>query len=498
MIRRYIQIGCFIIAGFWFAAASAGAGMITVSFNNQDKRFTLPTMNEGATEFVHLSRIAELFGLELDIDPGDGHVVLGAEGDSASFFPGQRSVIVHRRTHFLDTPPRSVEGVIMVPLEFLSNILPLIYVDDIVWDAAQRTLSVGTHRSLEITDLYSSPYGDYTRIAISMSQVVSYKTTEKLPSMLIIELPNSQFHLAQNPLVIDSPSARQVKLVNSFGTTQILIRLGPDFVRYTHRIIEDPPRLIIDLYNSQEQHVESRVSENIVEEDLTDPQAGQQLPTLQRAFSLRTVVIDPGHGGSDQGILVVPGHDGIPDLFEKQLTLHIAQLLSTRLTQRLGVRTVLTREGDDFVSHETRTTIANSNRADIFISIHVNNSSVRTLSGFEAYVMDYGGLDISERANEINAQSQLLDYAQARYVKQSERLAAQVLSAYRSRNPGQRAVMKRAPLFTLKGATMPAIHLEIGYGSNEQDRANLVLEEFQQIIVAAMTDGIAVFKQKEE
>ena len=497
MIQRCVHTGFLIAAVLWFVIASADAGMITIAFSNRDDRFTLPTMNEGSTEFVHLTRIAELFDLDLDIDPIDGRVVLGFEGDTASFFPGQQSVIANRRTHFLDTPPRTIEGVIMVPLEFLSKILPLIYEYDIVWDAAQRTLLVGTH-DLEITDLYSSPYGDYTRIAIALSQVVSYKTTEKLPSMLIVELPNSQFHLAQNPLVIESPSVKHVKVVNSFGSTQILVRLGPDFVRYTNRLIEDPPRLIIDCYNSQEQIVEAQRSENIVEEDLTDQQIGQQLPTLHRAFSLQAVVIDPGHGGSDQGILVVPGSEGTPDLFEKQLTLHIAQLLSTSLTQRLGVRTILTREGDDFVSYETRTTIANSNHADVFISIHVNNSALEALSGFEAYVMDYGSLEFSENADDINAQSQLFDYAQARYIGQSERLTEQILESYRSRNPGHRAVMKRAPLFTLKGATMPAIHLELGYGSNEQDRSNMVLEEFQHIIAAAITDGIAVFKQKEE
>ena len=91
--------------------------------------------------------------------------------------------------------------------------------------------------------------------------------------MLIFELPNSQVHLSQNPLIVNSPSVKQVKVVNSFGATQILIRLGSEFVRYTHRVIEEPPRLIINLYNSQEQRVESQTSENIVEEDLTDQQA---------------------------------------------------------------------------------------------------------------------------------------------------------------------------------------------------------------------------------
>lgn len=494
-MKRCFRIGSISIIVLWLAVSSVKAGTLKVVFSAQNVQHTLLTLHEQQIEFVHVNKVAELFQLELQIDPPDGRVVLRYDNKSASFFPGQQSVIADRRSHFLDTPPILVEGVLMVPVEFLTKILPLIYEYDIVWDAAQKTLLVGIH-NLEIFDLYSSPYGNYTRIAVDINQVTPYKITETLPSMVIFELPHSQFQLSQNPLQVNSRSVKQVKVIDSFGSTQLIIRLGPEFVRYTHQIVEDPPRLLIDVYNTQETLVNVQSSEGISEQDLS-AQAEQDLSTA-RQFALRTVVLDPGHGGSDQGIFVAPASEDSPEFFEKQLTLYIAELLGTSLNQRLGVRVIFTREGNDFISSETRTTIANSNRADIFLSLHVNNSAFGDLSGFEVYVMDYGSLELPVGYSKSSAQSQLLDYAQAKYIALSEQLAQQIVSAYIDRNENQRAVVKRAPLFTLKGATMPAVHVEIGYGSHEQDRMNILQEEFQQVIVAAITDGIAMFRQEAE
>ena len=443
-----------------------------------------------------MDKISELFRLAQEIDPIDGRVVLRYGEKSASFFPGQGTVIADRRSHFLEVSPLKLDGVIMVPLQFLSTILPLIYDKDILWEPENKKFWVGVH-DLEISNVYSSPYGDYTRIFVDMNQVVSYKITEKLPSLLIVELPHSTFQLPHNPLQINSRSVKHVKVIDSFGSTQIIIRLGSEFVRYTHQILEEPSRLIIDVYNTQRTVVETQRSEDIREEDLST-QPGYVMPPVPKQFVLRTVVVDPGHGGSDTGIVVAPRSEDLPDLLEKQMTLQIAKMLETSLIQRFGgVRVVFTREGDDFVSAEHRATIANSNRADAFISVHVNNHPSAVQAGFEIYVMDYGSLELPRGYDDVSAQSQLLDYAQAKYIEQSERLAVQIIAAYEERNIGKHGRLKRAPLFTLKGVTMPAIHVEIGYGSNEQDRLNIVQEEFQQILVAAITDGLAMFVKEE-
>jgi N-acetylmuramoyl-L-alanine amidase len=483
----------------WLTISAAEAGTLDVQFINQNLRYTLYTLYDGQAEYVHLHKIAEMFRLSVEVDAVDGRVVVKNDDQSASFFPGDGTVIANRRSYFLDIPPRKIEEVIMVPLQFLTEILPLVYEGDVVWDPGHRVLQVGV-QNLEILRLYFSPYGEHTRLVADLNRKVAYKVTEKLPSLLIFELPRSDFTVSPNPLQVNSPSVQHVKVIDSFGTTQIIIKLGPEFERYQHALTEDPPRLIIDVYHTAEPVVEDAQApdptEGIEEEDITFEEAEQTTLITPRKFTLRTVVIDPGHGGSDPGVTVQASEAGA--ILEKDITLAIAQKLAVSLTQRLGVRVVLTREADSFVPPEERTTIANNNRADAFLSMHVNNAPTSALSGFEVYVMDYGSLELPEGFEAISAQSQVLDYAQARYVESSERLAQEITQAYQARNSGSRSVVRRAPLFTLKGATMPAVHIEIGYNSNQQDQVNILREEFQQLLVAAITDGVAAFKKAEE
>jgi len=493
---------CLCAYVFCSVAAAANAGTIEVLFNNENLRYTLFTTNDGTGEYVQLEKIANIFQLQLEIDKTNGRILLQYGEKTLSFLPGDPTVISAKRSYPMTFPAQKIEGVLMVPLEFLTKTLPLIYDYDLVWDGQQRRLTVGI-QNLELLSLYASPYADYTRIAVQLSQNVPYKITEKLPSLLIFELPQATFNLQDNPLQINNSAIKHVKVIDNFGTTQILIRLGDEFVRYAHKIKENPPRLIIDVFTTDEAIAEEETptpepeatatsGETIVEQDLTTTGETGDMAVGQ-PFALNMVVIDPGHGGSDQGVTVMPAVDATPALMEKQLSLHLAKLLSTHLVERLGIKFALTREADDFLSGEMRATVANSNRADVFVSLHVNNSISDQASGFEVYIMDYGSLDMPQ-----GAKAQVLDYAQAKYLEQSKRLAEQIVAAYRARNNGTRAVVKRAPLFTLKGATMPSVHIEIGYASNANERQNMTQDAFQQMLIGAIADGIAAFKKGEE
>ena len=502
---RLIALLACVVCG---VASTAAAGTVEVFFNNENLRYTLFTTNQGQTEYVQLEKVANMFQLQLDVDATDGRIVLQYGEKSLSFFPDQPAVISARKSYPMTFPAQNIEGILMVPLEFLTRTLPLIYEYDLLWDAQQRRITVGI-QNLELLSLYASPYADYTRIAVQLSQNVPYKITEKIPSLLIFELPQATFNLPENPLQINNAAVKHVKVIDSFGTTQVLIRLGDEFARYAHKTKDNPPRLIIDVFTTDDavaeeetptpepeatpaEEADSDVPETIVEQDLATPEQ-EGTAAVGQPFSLKTIVVDPGHGGSDQGVVVVPAVDATPALMEKQLTLHLGKLLSTHLAERLGVSVTLTREGDDFLSGEMRATVANSSRADVLISLHINNSMSAQPGGLEVYIMDYGSLDMPQ-----GAKAQVLDYAQAKYIEQSKRLAEQIVAAYRARNSGARAVVKRAPLFTLKGATMPSVHIELGYASNASERQNMTQEAFQQTLIGAIADGIAAFKKGEE
>lgn len=496
---HWLCLPLLIVLWIWGGDLIAEAGTIEVAFRDQDIRYTLFTLYNGQAEFVHVNKIAEIFQISAEIDSIDGHVTLSSGAKTASFFPGKNSVIAARHSYTLKIAPLKIEGVIMVPLEFLTKILPLIYTREITWEPGSRRFVVGSDKPgiLEILALSVMPSEEYTQITAEFSQSAPYKVTEKLPSMLIFEFPQATFELAQNPLPINSRSVKHVSVVDSFGSIQIIVRLGNAFTRYEHQMSKDPAQWMLKVYHGPKTPGETQTVEGSVETSL-DAQMQPDFPAIApKPYALRTIVLDPGHGGSDLGVIILPATDETPALYEKHVTLQIAKLLKTNLTQRLGVRVILTREVDEFISAENRATLANSNRADIFISLHVNKSFTAEMVGFEAYVMDYGSLEQSAGSNSLSGRSQLLDFAQANYVTQSQRLAQHIVTAYQGRHPGSRAKVQYAPLFTLKGTTMPALHLEVGYGSNAEDQQNIAGEAFQQSLVAAISDGIASFKKEQ-
>lgn len=486
----YILMAIVGILGY-APTASVEAGIIDVTLTDENARYTLYTFQDGEDEFIPLDKIAQMFRLSVEIAPADKGIVLKNEDKSATFFANQETVIVDRQSYFLAVPPRNIGGVLMVPMQFVTDILPLIYEGNLVWDPAKRSLQAGL-KELEILDLYATPFGDYTRIVLEISQITTYKVTERLPSRVTFDLPYSKLLVPQETIQVKSPSVEYVKLINSFGSTQVVVKLGPKFKRYQHQMLDNPARLVIDVFLPVDESAvtptpEGENPEGIKEISLT--QENGSLAPSAKQFRLQTVVIDPGHGGSDPGVALAQATDTSAVPVEKDITLQVAKLLAASLVQRFGeIKVVLTREDDHFVGAEDRTTIANNNRADVFISLHVNRAVAPAVAGFEVYVMDYGTRGLPAG----NAQSQILDYVQAQYVETSKRLAQRILDAYK----GGR--LKSAPLFTLKGATMPAVHIEIGYSSNAGDRGKLGNEAFQQALVAAITDGLAAFKKQEE
>ena len=111
------------------------------------------------------------------------------------------------------------------------------------------------------------------------------------------------------------------------------------------------------------------------------------------------MVIDPGHGGKENGAIGPAGSA------EKELALLIAKTLATRLEQTLGVRTVLTRSDDVDLGLDDRSALANQNKADLFLSIHLNSSVGRGALGAETYFLSLQASD--QRAADAAAVARL-------------------------------------------------------------------------------------------
>jgi N-acetylmuramoyl-L-alanine amidase len=212
------------------------------------------------------------------------------------------------------------------------------------------------------------------------------------------------------------------------------------------------------------------------------------------------IVIDPGHGGHDTGTI---GPNG---LLEKDLVLDVGKRLGKLLESRLGADVVFTRSQDTFIPLETRTSIANQEEADLFVSVHANSSRDPDARGVETYYLNFTSspeaLEVAARENAASDKSihELQDLvkkiALKEKVEESHEFASDVQQSLHSglsaKAPGVRdRGVKKAPFVVLIGANMPSILAEISFLSNPGDERRLKTPDYRQRIAESLYRGIS-------
>jgi len=228
--------------------------------------------------------------------------------------------------------------------------------------------------------------------------------------------------------------------------------------------------------------------------------------SLTRALGLRIgrVVLDPGHGGHDQGTR------GAGGLLEKDLVLDVALRLGALIEERLGGEIVYTRQSDVFVPLEERTAIANEQRADLFLSIHANSSPIKRVSGAEVFYLNFTtskeALDLAARENAGHGKSifELRELIQKIALKdkldESREFAGfvqrELSREWRRLNVTSRdRGVKKAPFVVLIGASMPSVLAEIGFLSNPRDEEMLKKSESRDRLAEALCRGVERYAQ---
>lgn len=218
----------------------------------------------------------------------------------------------------------------------------------------------------------------------------------------------------------------------------------------------------------------------------------------QRPSGIHRIVIDPGFGGKELG---APGY--IEGIYSKDVNLQIAKKLAREIRETLGIDTILTRDTDECIALEDRTAIANSKRADLFISIQCNTHSDESVYGIETY---YSGAAADEgttqptrpetqTSKKSDVQTILSDIRLDAHHEESCQLANHVqksLSEYMSARYSlikDRGV-RQAPFVVLLGADMPSIVIEVSFISNPRECNRLISEDYQSDLCKAITNGI--------
>ncbi|MGA7617456.1 MAG: N-acetylmuramoyl-L-alanine amidase [Thermoanaerobaculia bacterium] len=419
----------------------------------------------------------------------DNHGFLATIGDQqAAFGPDTRFGVVRDDLIEMPVEPMVVDGRAYVPWQFFQGVLQKSSNQQVSWDATNRILAIRPspkqtlNAQLSLVDL-----GGLSKLVIQLSGKSDYDVSRERDYYAIrfkspIQAPPEQSF--DDPLV-----TRMVSRNN-----EIDVWFASPEVTATSYSLEKPFRVVLDFRKG--------VPELKPGVTLQTPLA---VPNAKPA-GIRTIVLDPGHGGKEVGAI------GPSGLMEKDATLELCRRLQNLLTSRLGVRVVLTRDDDSVVPLEQRTAVANQYKADLFLSVHMNAATVKGAKGTETYFLSLDASDeVARRAAEIeNASASsapggksdlkmiLWDLAQQEYLNESHRLAVDVQDEMNTLAGIQGRGVKQAPFKVLVGATMPAALVEVAFITNPDEEAKLRSDRFQEQAADALEHAIAKFKSEYE
>ncbi|MCR4396931.1 MAG: N-acetylmuramoyl-L-alanine amidase [Candidatus Saccharicenans sp.] len=351
-----------------------------------------------------------------------------------------------------------------------------------------------------------------SRLKISSNVNLNY-SLRKTGTTLTVSIRSSG-SLRFDRAAFHSQLVTSVDLAKSPEAYLLLIKTRtPDF-SYTQSARWNPFELTIELKDGKEQKapVENRpATQEKPAEVPSQPQAVQSdqtaSPTVTARKQVKTIVIDPGHGGNETGA------KGAYGTLEKDITLSVSRKLKEAIERGLKYRVVMTREADISVPLERRAAIANNNKADLFISIHVNGSRRTRATGSETFFLSLNASDEESRRLayfENNSQELenrmpekdfddlkmiLWDMAQSAYLKQSSQLAELVQQELNELLNTRNRGVKQAPFKVLTGAACPAILVEVAFITNPEEEKMLQSEDFQSRVAEAIYRGLNRFLQ---
>lgn len=238
-----------------------------------------------------------------------------------------------------------------------------------------------------------------------------------------------------------------------------------------------------------------------------------------RSASLRqrVVVVDAGHGGPDNGM---SGPIGVPKkVYEKNITLSFAKELRAALEQR-EIQVVMTRTTDTLIALGDRGRIANQAKADLFLSVHVNAANPRWTNpggarGFETYFLAEAKTEDERRVAAMENEAIrfetdadvtrddplgfiMRDMAQNEHLRESGRLAELLQAGMKRVHPGPSRGVKQAGFRVLVTAFMPAVLVEIGFGTNKLEAQYMTDTERQRELASTLADAVVRYLEQYE
>jgi len=358
---------------------------------------------------------------------------------------------------------------------------------------------------------WSTP--NYTRVVIDLEKAVKYEAhllkedkDQKKPRRLYMDLQGAYVSSDIESSIPIRDGLLQRARAGQYSKDTVRVVLDINSISdYKVFPLHDPFRIVVDVQSSEPKEepekAAPRQETRRVGKGIRKPKEPDQSVSLARQLGLnvRKIVIDPGHGGKD------PGCYFSSRLKEKHTVLELAKILAKKLEDKLGCEAVLTREKDIFLPLEKRTAFANMQKADLFISLHINAHKQPEVYGLETYFLnmatDERAVMVAARENATSEknisdlQTILNDLMLNTKISESSKLAYDVQNAMVDRTrkaygSAKDLGVKQAPFYVLIGAEMPAILVEVGFITNPKERKRLTTKAYLDNIAEGIASGV--------
>lgn len=441
--------------------------------------------------YIHLTDLQQPFGLAFNPIAGNQSLSV-AVGEHSIILSANRALVsVDGKLISLSQPVYVVQGEWFAPMDFISKVIKNVSDKRVLWLESSRSLILGDVVPNQVALKYSIEQ-DHSRIVLQSVRPIGY-TINYQNHILTITPQSDDFVAGFQSTDFTDGILKKLTLAGK----SIQIQTDQGYGSYKSFELVEPARLVIDFYKKTE------AAPTI---ELPTPQKSPESTTLLPSTvpQKHVIVIDPGHGGSETGAV---GPDGTN---EKEITLAIARKLKSIL-ENSGNRVILTRDGDQQITLDDRTALANNNKADLFVSIHANATLRGYGKGAETYYLSTQATDdearnlaavennaigLNQEASGVGNDLKLIlwDMAQTEYLSESSQLAEMVQKEMNETLGVTNRGIKQAPFRVLMGATMPAVLIEIGFINNPAEEKMMKDSEYQLKIAKAIFRSVQAFQ----
>lgn len=330
---------------------------------------------------------------------------------------------------------------------------------------------------LTVKNVRMGEHPTYTRIVLDMTGKVTVRKTRD-QTRAVITLANSTLSSRAQQAIKSKTLPRAVTISQGPSHTVNITLQLKDILKYTFHTYQGPHRVVVDLFHTP-----------------TPPP-----PPLFR------LIIDPGHGGKDPGA-IRNGAIGKGGTREKTIVLQIAKIVRDLVQTRLKAEVFLTRSTDEFLELGERVEFAEKKEADLFLSIHANSHTSRSIQGVEIYYLgkasDTQAWEVAARENGKLQQLKkgdpagqfIADKEQEKKIEASRNFAwtinRKLISVLKQNGyPIKDHGVKTAPFHVLIWTSMPGILAEIGFISNPTEEKRLRNKTYQRKLAEGIYQGI--------